>query len=161
MVFGNQDTEDKDIIDKATSAILDYQRANLNSPTTDHTNRTNRTNNNYGNNYGSYSRNTHQHQQRANLQANQRWKKPNRGKIKANCDTNLKVNGKLGLGAIFRDDDGQVLASATWEMPDLCDPTTAEAYALYLTTRMVVDCCFTRVEFECDSSIVVKRVNEP
>jgi hypothetical protein len=88
-------------------------------------------------------------------------KKPNRGKIKANCNTNLKVNGKLGLGAIFRDDDGQVLASATWEMPDLCDPTTAEAYALYLTTRMVVDCCFTRVEFECDSSIVVKRVNEP
>jgi hypothetical protein len=58
MVFENHDTEDKVIIDKATSAILDYQTDNLNHTTSDHTNRAN---NNYNNNDGSYSRNTYQH----------------------------------------------------------------------------------------------------
>jgi hypothetical protein len=157
IVFDNHDTEDKDIIDKATSAILDYQTANLNHTSSDPTNRiTSRDDNNYDNN----SRNTNQHQQRDNQHANQRWKKPRRGNIKANCDANLKVNGKWGLGAIFRDNEGQILASATWEMPGFNDPATAEACALYFTTRLAVDCCFTSVEFECDSSVVVKGVNE-
>jgi hypothetical protein len=47
MVFENQDTDDKDIVDKATSAILDYQTANLNQTTFVSTSTTiNRNNNN-------------------------------------------------------------------------------------------------------------------
>jgi hypothetical protein len=154
MVFDNYDTEDKDIINKATVAILDYQLANLNISST-----TNKTSNSRNNNYNNNSRATNQHRQRDNQQANKRWKKPRGGNIKANCDANLKVNGKWGLGAIIRDNEGQVLASATWEMPGFNDPATAEAYALYLTTRLAVDCCFTRVEFETDSSILIEGVN--
>jgi hypothetical protein len=52
------------------------------------------------------------------------------------------------------------LASATWEIPGFNDPATAEACALYFTTKLAVECYFTRVEFECDCSIVVKGVNE-
>jgi hypothetical protein len=32
---------------------------------------------------------------------------------------------------------------------------------MYLSTRFAVDCCFTRVEFESDNSIVVKLINDP
>jgi hypothetical protein len=157
MVFENHDTEEKDIIDKANSTILDYQTANLNHTSA---NPTNRTNNKDNNNNDNTSGNTNQHQQRDHQHVNQRWKKPSRRNIKANCDANLRVDGKWGLGAIFRDNEGQILASTTWEMPGFNDPATAEACALYFTTRLAVECCFTRVEFECDSSIVVKGVNE-
>jgi ribonuclease HI len=151
MVFDNYDIEEKDIINKATSAIRDYQLANIidNRSTNKVSYRHNSNNSN--------ARSTTQNQQRDNQHAG--WKKPRRGNIKANCDANLKVNGKWGLGAIFRDNEGQILASATWEVPDFNDPATAEAYALYLSMRLAVECCFTRVEFETDSSRVIDGVN--
>jgi hypothetical protein len=61
-----------------------------------------------------------------------------------------------GLGAIFRDEEGQVVASATWERSGFNDPATAEAFALYLTMRLAAECCFTNVEFESDCLNVSK-----
>jgi hypothetical protein len=62
MVFDNHDTEDTDIIDKATTAILDYQNAN-HSSSVQINNTINRNNNN--------SSNINQNQQRNNQHANQ------------------------------------------------------------------------------------------
>jgi hypothetical protein len=53
------------------------------------------------------------------------------------------------------------VASATWEWSGFNDPATAEAFALYLTTRLAADCCFTFVEFESDCLNVVNSVNSP
>jgi hypothetical protein len=53
------------------------------------------------------------------------------------------------------------VASATWERSGFNDPATAEAFALYLTTRLAAECCFTSVEFESDCLTVVTRVNSP
>jgi hypothetical protein len=105
--------------------------------------------------------NTGRSTNRRNQRPNQKLKKPRSGFIKANCDANLSVDGRWGLGAIFRDEKGQVVASATWERSGFNDPATAEAFALYLTTRLAAECCFTSVEFESDCFTVVKSVNSP
>jgi hypothetical protein len=68
-----------------------------------------------------------------------KWRKPSSRVIKANSDANLSFDGWWGLGAIFRDDSGEILASATWRVPGFNDPTTAEACALYLTTLLAID----------------------
>jgi len=34
--------------------------------------------------------------------------------VKANNDTCLKIEGSWGLGSVIRDEDGNVMASATW-----------------------------------------------
>jgi hypothetical protein len=84
----------------------------------------------------------------SNHQLNQKWKKPSTGIIKANCDANLSIDGSWSLGAIFRDEEGQVMASATWVRSGF-------------TTRLAVECCFIAVEFESDCLNVVKVVNSP
>jgi hypothetical protein len=88
-----------------------------------------------------------------------KWRKPSTGVIKANCDANLTVEGWCGLGAVFRDDSGEILASATWLLPGLNDPATVEACALYNTVLLAIDCCFNRVVFEVDSSQVANGMN--
>jgi hypothetical protein len=157
LVFDNIDTDDKEIIEKALTSTMDYQKANLN-PTKQEYGNNNKQNYNYNHN-NRYSRSNQQAHHRS--AQNNKWKKPSNGKIKANCDANLSNEGSWGLGAIFRDEEGQILASATWEIPGFNDPTTAEACALYFSTRLALDCCFTSVDFESDNSIVVKLVENP
>jgi hypothetical protein len=80
--------------------------------------------------------------------------------IKANSDANLSIEGWWGLGAIFHDDSGEILASATWRVPGFYDPSTAEACALYHTMLMATECCFNNVAFEVDCSVVCDGVND-
>jgi hypothetical protein len=135
---------------------MDYQKAILNPTNQDHG-----SNNKHNNNYRHNNRHSRSNQQAHHRSVqNIKWKKPSSGKIKENCDANLSNEGSWGLGAIFRDDEGQLLASATWEIPGFNDPATAEACALYLSTRLAIDCCFTSVDFESDNSIVVKLVED-
>jgi hypothetical protein len=149
MVFENYDMEDTTIIEKAYASVLEYQRVNLSKPNNEQT-----------------SSNNHQRttriartQHRNNLLNNTKWRKPRVGVIKANSDANLTVDGCWGLGVIFRDDSGQILASATWLIPGFNDPATAKACALYLTVKLAIDCCFLTVEFESDCSKVVDGIN--
>jgi hypothetical protein len=149
MVFENLELEDRLIIDMATTAIQDYQKANMQNK--DYDNGDLRNNNNHDN--------TRRPTNRSNNHLHQKWKKPRTGIIKANCDANLSIDGSWGLGAIYRDEEGQVVASATWVRSGFNDPATAEACALYLTMRLAAECCFTNVDFESDCLNVVKNVN--
>ncbi|MCI22563.1 hypothetical protein A2U01_0043739, partial [Trifolium medium] len=79
-----------------------------------------------------------------------KWKRPNPDTIKANSDANLAEEGRWGLGAVYRDSNGEILAAATWDTSGAMDPTMAEAKALYNTMSLAADCCFTQVEFEID-----------
>jgi hypothetical protein len=150
LVFENIDINDKRIIEQAYSSIKDYQSANQISNTT------------VRNNTSSSTRSRgHTHiQHLRSTQRNSKWRKPRAGRIKANCDANLSINGSWGLGAIFRDEEDQILASATWKTPGIHDPSTAEASALYLTMKLAIDCCFTKVEFESDCSNVIEGILE-
>jgi len=49
---------------------------------------------------------------------------------------NLARRGSWGLGAIHRDSNRKVLASATWRTRGFEDPTMAKAMALYKSAQM-------------------------
>jgi hypothetical protein len=144
MVFDNYDMEDKAILEQAYSSIHDYQRMNQSEL------------NKLGNTTQSSS-NRNNHNYRHNLHTT--WRKPRAGKIKANSDANLSIDGWWGLGAILRDELGEILASATWRILGFNDPATAEACALYFTTILAIECCFLNVDFEVDCSTVSDAVN--
>jgi hypothetical protein len=148
LIFENYDMDDMTILEKASTAIMNYQKATHEDQSNMHYNTHRSTN--------PKSTNQHPRTQRDN----QKWKKPHQGEIKGNCDANLHVDGVWGMGAIFRDRNGRTLASATWLIPGFNDPKTAEACALYLMTRLAAECCFTSVEFESDCESVIKGVNE-
>jgi hypothetical protein len=150
LVFENTDIDDNRIIAQAYSSIKEYQIANKKSSSMERDNNTSI----------SRSRRHIQNQHHRSNQRNSKWRKPRAGRIKANCDANLSISGSWGLGAIFRDEEGQILASATWQIPGINDPSTAEASALYLTMKLAIDCCFTKVEFESDCSNVIESILE-
>jgi hypothetical protein len=152
-VFENFDTNDQSILDKAYSNLKDYQLATQENSAHQH---------NQGNQQSNHNRTrvANQTQRSNDHQSNQKWRKPRQGEIKGNCDANLTIEGFWGLGAIFRDEDGQTLASATWLVPGFSDPLTAEACALYNMTRLAAECCFTRVAFESDCAKVIMQVND-
>jgi hypothetical protein len=142
-IFEYKDIEDYITLDKANTSIQEYQRAtNTNNNTQHDVNR-------------ARSRN---HQHRSSTNSPKRWYRPNFGIIKVNSDANLAVEGRWGLGATFRDYEGELIAAATWSVPGAESPTLAEAYAMYLAMTMAVDCCFQEVEFECDNIEVVSLV---
>jgi hypothetical protein len=153
-VFETHDLEDSTIINMATTTIQDYQKA---MATMQNKNSNNQNNNNSRNSDNPSIARRYTNNSNHNL--NHKWKKPRAGTIKANCDANLKIDGTWGLGAICRNEHGQVVASATWQRSGFNDPATAEAFALYLTMRFAADCCFTSVDFESDSLKVVNSVN--
>ncbi|PNX80168.1 hypothetical protein L195_g036165 [Trifolium pratense] len=53
---------------------------------------------------------------------------------------------------------GLILAAATWEMVRDPNPLHAEAQALYNTTRLEAECCFTSVIFESDYCLLVQAM---
>ncbi|MCI42061.1 hypothetical protein A2U01_0063296, partial [Trifolium medium] len=68
------------------------------------------------------------------------------------------MNGRWGLGAIFHDEMGLILAAATWETAGDSNPLHAEAQALYNTMRLAAECCFTSVIFESGNRLLVQAV---
>ncbi|KAK2442832.1 hypothetical protein QL285_013988 [Trifolium repens] len=143
-VFEDYNMEEKDILDYANSSVRDYQQSN-------------KLENQHTNNNQHHARRHHTHNLRNAQQV--KWRRPRTGVIKANCDANLSIDGWWGLGAVFRDENGEILASATWRLPDFNDPSTAEACALHNTVLMAIDCCFNRVAFEVDCANVANGVN--
>ncbi|GAU49376.1 hypothetical protein TSUD_177250 [Trifolium subterraneum] len=141
-VFDNKDIDDRVVIDKALENMLEYQM----SIKPEQTIQQNLSNNN---------------QSRPNHRPSNRWTKPNQGTIKGNCDANLSVEGRWGLGVVFRDEDGEVLATATWELPGYNDPETAEACAIYHAIRLAADCCFQQVIIESDCTNIIRKINDP
>ncbi|GAU28964.1 hypothetical protein TSUD_153800 [Trifolium subterraneum] len=141
-VFDNKDIDDRVIIEKALNSVLDYQMSIKTEQTIQH----------------SISNQNHQ---QANQSLSNCWTKPNPGMIKCNCDANLTIEGRWGLGAIFRDEDGEVLAAATWEQPGFNDPESAEACAIYQAIRLAIDCSFHHVIFESDCVNIIRKINDP
>jgi hypothetical protein len=142
--FEYNDIEDYVTLEKAITSIQDYQKAMNTKSNTQHNVNTSRSS---------------RRQQGSRTSNPRRWIKPNSGKIKVNSDANLAVNDRWGLGATFRDCDGELLAAATWNIPGAKDPPLAEAYAVYLAMTMARDCCFHEVEFECDNERIVALIN--
>ena len=64
----------------------------------------------------------------------------------------------MSLGAIVRDENGLVLAAATWRSPGFDNALLAEASVLYNSMKFAVDCGFWRIVFEGDSEKLMKMI---
>ena len=92
--------------------------------------------------------------------ASSKWRRPEPGFVKANGDANLQHAGSWGIGAIIRDEEGLVMAAATWKITDGEDTLMAEAFSLLSTMRLAKDCGFRRVCFESDNERLIRLIKE-
>jgi len=87
------------------------------------------------------------------------WKKPSQNIYKINMDANLAQANTWGLGAVCRDENGEVLATATWCREGMKDPLAAEAFAMYTTMEFAAQCCFLDTIFESDNDKLIRVLN--
>lgn len=88
-----------------------------------------------------------------------KWIPPAPNYLKANSDANLQALGWWGLGAVVRNDEGLVMASASWRMKGSEDVILAETFALYRTIDLALDCGFRRIMFEVDNEQLVRLIH--
>lgn len=88
-----------------------------------------------------------------------RWKKPDPIFYKINTDANLSEDNIWGLATICRDENGEVLASATWRKNGFIDLAVAEAYGLYMALEFAIRCEFLEVIFESNNEKVIRVLN--
>jgi hypothetical protein len=116
-VFNLKNVDNKTVIEQALRNIQEFQKSISNdiiNGTSQHSQ--------------SHMSNNQRHGRRPS--SNKRWTRLDNNKIKINCDANLAVEGRWGLGVSFRNADGALLLAATWVMPGSSDPKLAEAYAV-------------------------------
>ena len=85
-----------------------------------------------------------------------RWIAPEAGWLKVNWDASFsKSQGRMGFGAVVRDETRMVLAAQCKSFVGFLDPAVAEARA----ALMAIQFCQERVHFEGDTQEVVNAVN--
>lgn len=84
---------------------------------------------------------------------NEDWEKPRDNWIKVNSDACLQISDFWGLGAVIRDREEAVLASATWKVEGYNDPVMAEAFGMYKAIELAKDCCPFSVIFRWNHDI--------
>ena len=99
--------------------------------------------------------NSQHHPQNIPLQ----WCPPCEGLIKVNVDAAEAGNISWGIGAIYRDHEGEVLASATWKISCNNEARIAEGMGMRLAMSLAVDLCFTKLEVESDCLEFITAVN--
>jgi hypothetical protein len=143
-VFSQQDIEDTEVVNKATTSIQDYILATTSDKY-------------HQSNNGARSTSSHHHPNTTTRNTN--WCKPEAGIIKINSDANLARTGVWGIGITCRDTEGILVAAATWVMPGPDDSSLAEAFAIYNAVHLAKDCCFQNVQFESDNARVISSIN--
>jgi hypothetical protein len=88
------------------------------------------------------------------------WRKSDKNIFKINTDVNLSEEKTWGLGALCRDESGEVFAAATWHMEGFNEPAVAEAYGIYLALEFTADCGFMEVTFESDCEQLIRILND-
>ncbi|KAF5445203.1 hypothetical protein F2P56_034270 [Juglans regia] len=89
-----------------------------------------------------------------------RWKKPREGVTKINWDAALlKGSKRMGIGIVFRDQEGDILLSACIPQSSVMTATQAEATALWKAMKMCDELQMGEVELEGDALCIVKAVN--
>jgi len=64
-----------------------------------------------------------------------------------------------GLGAICRNDSGDVLGTATWKHAGSNNPVATKAFEMYMTMDFAAQCCFLDVIFESDNKKIIRVLN--
>ncbi|KAJ1443668.1 Ribonuclease H-like superfamily [Sesbania bispinosa] len=85
-----------------------------------------------------------------------KWRFPELNVIKANVDAATSSDTGVGFGVVFRNHLGDVMASATSTMPNICDPLLEEALAINWAIKTAEQLLFTRVVIESDSQLCIQ-----
>lgn len=149
-IFENKTLPEEDIILRAEHSIQEYKAATKTDPgQADSMTRSSNASTTHNNSTACTTHNN-----------STKWRRPETGFVKANGDANLKYAGSWGIGAIIRDEEGLVMAAATWKVNGGEDTLMAEAHALISTMRLAKDCGFRRVYFESDNKRLISLIKE-
>ncbi|XP_059442086.1 uncharacterized protein LOC132174450 [Corylus avellana] len=93
------------------------------------------------------------------VEVQHQWKKPPEGWFKVNCDAALDLrNGRIGLGVLVRDHEGQVKAARSVTKSGFLEPTAAEAMALFEGVRLCKDLGILSIIVEGDAQVVINAI---
>ncbi|KAF5458726.1 hypothetical protein F2P56_022736, partial [Juglans regia] len=95
--------------------------------------------------------------------AQKKWKKPGTNVIKANWDAAMDLeNQRMRMGIVFRDEEGEVLASVCDVKQNVHDPALAENLALWRAIEISSELSFSFSElmFEGDAANIIQRINK-
>ncbi|KAF5445799.1 hypothetical protein F2P56_034822 [Juglans regia] len=89
-----------------------------------------------------------------------RWKKPREGVTKINWDAAfLKSSKRMGIGIVFRDQEGDILLSACIPLSSVMTAAQAEANALWKALKMCEELRIGEAELEGDALSIVNAIN--
>jgi hypothetical protein len=92
--------------------------------------------------------------------ATKQWKPLEVGSLKMNWDAAICSSTKaMGVGAVLRDDRGNVRAACASIIPSIRDPTMAKIATLWKVVLLCGELGCNRVVFEGDSLQVVQLLN--
>ncbi|KAF5441933.1 hypothetical protein F2P56_037100 [Juglans regia] len=92
-----------------------------------------------------------------------KWKKSSTNMVKANWDATMDFeNKRMGMGIVFRDEDGEVLASVCDMKQHVNDPTLAESLALWRALEISnnLSFSFSELVFEGDAAVIIQKINK-
>ncbi|XP_048502968.1 uncharacterized protein LOC125498743 [Beta vulgaris subsp. vulgaris] len=88
-----------------------------------------------------------------------KWCTPSGGLVKVNADASLSDEGWVGLGAVARDNKGDVLFSAVLRTRAWWQPDAAEAKAIYMAVLWAKHHGLKEVVIESDAQVLVFRLS--
>ncbi|XP_038695403.1 uncharacterized protein LOC119992679 [Tripterygium wilfordii] len=88
------------------------------------------------------------------------WRGPPRNVVKSNWDAAIHTQtNRTGMGIVFRDEYGDILASCALVRSTILEPTLAEALACLQAVKLSAELGFTELIFEGDSAVIVNAIN--
>ncbi|XP_048504578.2 uncharacterized protein LOC109135629 [Beta vulgaris subsp. vulgaris] len=88
------------------------------------------------------------------------WAKPIDGTVKLNIDAGQIGVGGCGLGAVFRDEKGDVLAAGAFQFEVPWEPRVAEAKAIYHGLKLAKELGYRHLEVESDSLLAIQALRK-
>ena len=90
-----------------------------------------------------------------------KWKAPEEGWAKLNCDTTCdKEQGRVGMGILIRDHRGHVMAARNTTRMGGFEPVVAEALSLLDGLQFIVEMGLQNAMIEGDAQTVLTALNE-
>ncbi|XP_059429127.1 uncharacterized protein LOC132162934 [Corylus avellana] len=88
------------------------------------------------------------------------WTAPCPRWLKVNWDASFQLSsGRMGFGAVVRDEQGTVKAAISKTMVGRLDPSVAEGRALLVAIGLCKEMGFRDIQFEGDAQVVINAVN--
>ena len=95
------------------------------------------------------------------LPLRQKWKPPQHGLVKINCDrARFTTENRAGIGVVIHDNEGMVLGSLSKQIPQAYNPLEIEAMAIATIVQFALDLGFQHAILETDSLVLVKALHD-